>query len=180
MATSLIKGRSCRYDPGLQQWSKKQPAIGPGSGKRGRQTQSARRGQELGSASCRDEPGLRLRPRKTAGDRSGIRKNGARQTRSARRGQEPESTSCRYDPGLRPRPRKNGQRSARDPEEQRAANAKRPPWSGSRQRKLQGRARLAAAAKKNSRRSARDPEEQRAANAKRPPWSGSRQRKLQG
>ncbi|MCY7967835.1 hypothetical protein MOB49_12115 [Bacillus haynesii] len=66
--------------------------------------------------------------------------------------------SCRYDPGLRPRSRKNGQRSARDPEEQRAANAKRPPWSGSRQRKLQGRARLAVAAKKNSRRSARDPE----------------------
>ncbi|WP_170865404.1 hypothetical protein [Bacillus licheniformis] len=34
--------------------------------------------------------------------------------------------------------KKNGQRSARDPEEQLAANAKRPPWSGTRERKLQG------------------------------------------
>ncbi|MGG0850639.1 hypothetical protein, partial [Bacillus paralicheniformis] len=57
---------------------KKQPTIGPGPGKTERAANAKRRlGQEPGSASCRDEPGRRPRPRKTASDRARIRKNGA-------------------------------------------------------------------------------------------------------
>ncbi|KYC76854.1 hypothetical protein B4092_4907 [Bacillus licheniformis] len=39
---------------------------------------------------------------------------------------------------MRPWPRKIAGDRSGDSEEQRAANAKRPPWSGTRERKLQG------------------------------------------
>ncbi|MEC1426592.1 hypothetical protein P9D51_10785 [Bacillus sonorensis] len=68
---------------------------------------------------------------------------------------------------MRARPRKTAGDRYGSGRPAQAVNAKRPPWSGIRQRKLQELARSAGAAKKNGQRSARDSEDQRAVNVDR-------------